>query len=73
LRFVSELLSLTPVGLTVTETVRALDRFYEEPLNGRIPIFSAMQMVSAEARGTDKATIEQRIRALRKATSKIDQ
>jgi hypothetical protein len=56
--------NLDPAGMSNGECVRAIDRFYEEPLNARIAVSSAIQIVTQRAKGGDEAAIEEHIRLL---------
>jgi hypothetical protein len=55
-----------PVSMTVGEIVSAVDRFYAEPLNRRIMVYSALPVIALEAKGTDQATVDGEIRRLRR-------
>lgn len=58
---------VSPKGLTYGEMAKAIDAVYQEPLNGRLPIVAALQIVKAKAEGRDAETVEDVTRIWRKA------
>jgi hypothetical protein len=66
--------AIFPVNLTFAEIVKAINEFYEEPLNGPIAISNAVIVVTKQARGTAPKETEQDILDLRrKAGSTAEQ
>ena len=55
----SALHMLTPAGMTMGEIVQALDRFYENPPNLRIPIQVALTIVTLEANVVSKDDLDE--------------
>jgi hypothetical protein len=53
--------------------VRAVDRFYAEPLNRRIMVYSALAVIALEAKGADQATVDGKIRRLRRLASAAEE
>jgi hypothetical protein len=63
----SKLYSLVvPGGLTYEESIKALDTFYEDPLNGPIPVVGALQIVKLKAEGKDVPFIDAAISSWRR-------
>ena len=56
---------LWPAGMRIVEIVHALDRFYDNPLNLRIAITSALSVVTLEAKGGSKDSADTYTRDLR--------
>jgi hypothetical protein len=46
--------ALCPEALTNTEVVKALDRFYQDPLNAQVTIVSAMIIIATQDHGLDE-------------------
>jgi hypothetical protein len=55
--------------MTFGEIVSVVDRFYEEPLNRRIPVSEAIRVVALEARGAGAATVDAQIRLQRQLST----
>ncbi|HXJ76581.1 MAG TPA: hypothetical protein VNM37_27235 [Candidatus Dormibacteraeota bacterium] len=62
---------VVPGGLTYGELIKAVDAVYQEPLNGRLPILGALQIVKAKAAGGDPEAIEGLTRIWRKGFSDV--
>jgi hypothetical protein len=59
-----------PGRLTNGEIVKAIDQFYESPLNGPIPITNAFLVMSMQARGKDSPEeIQKEISEMRQAST----
>lgn len=56
-----------PDGVTYGEKLRAVDRFYDDPLNDQIPIYTCLMIVSKQFKGYDPKLIDEQIREARKA------
>jgi hypothetical protein len=61
-----------PLHMTVGEMCAALERFYGEPENLRVPVVFALGVVTAKAAGTDPATVEKMAATLRKLASETE-
>lgn len=57
---------LFPTGMTLAEISTSLDRFFDTPENGVIPIAWGLEAISSRARGDDEATIQRQIEGFRK-------
>jgi hypothetical protein len=64
---------LFPLSMTLGEVVSAVDRFYAEPLNRRIMVYSALAVIALEAKGTDQATVDEKLRRLRRLASAAEE
>lgn len=61
--------SLFP-SLTWGEVRTALDRFYDSPENGPIPVPEALQVLTMKVAGADQSAIDKRISAIRQIAIK---
>lgn len=52
--------------MTLSQTQTGVDRFYEDPLNVRIPIFAAMRLVTMKANGAPTQQIDSELETNRK-------
>jgi len=51
--------------------IKALDQFYEDYRNENIFVVDALTVISMELRGTNKETVDKKLRLLRKSTHSI--
>jgi hypothetical protein len=58
--------SFFPSGLTWGEVRTALDRFYDSPENGPIPVPSAVQVLTMKVAGVQQSAIDKRISYIRR-------
>jgi hypothetical protein len=61
--------TLTPHKLTYGEIIKAVDRFYADPLNAIINIPTALEIIADEAAGAAPERIAERIRKSRAETN----
>jgi hypothetical protein len=58
-----------PENLTYAEIIKAIDQFYESPLNGPISIGGAFMVMSMQARGKDQVEIQKFISESRRGST----
>jgi hypothetical protein len=62
---------LIPSGLNYEEAAKAVDAVYQDPLNGRLPVMAALQIVKNKAEGMEPADLEKIVRIWLKALAEV--
>lgn len=63
---------LIPSKMSFAEIIRAIDGFYQEPLNGRISIMGALQVTKYKFEGESASVIEMAITRWRKSSAGVE-
>jgi hypothetical protein len=64
--------TVIPGKMTFAEMIRAIDGFYQEPVNGRISIMGALQVIKYKFEGEPAAVIEMALAQWRKTSADVE-